>query len=71
MSRRSGPRHQRCPPNRVATSIFERRAEKRRIRIGRRNNEQVEVLAGLKPGERVITSDYTGYEKVEQVVLTH
>ena len=42
----------------------------RSIRIGRRNADQVEVLAGLKPGERVITSDYTGYEKVERVVLT-
>jgi HlyD family secretion protein len=48
-----------------------RTAEKRRIRIGRRNAEQVEVLSGLKPGDRVITSDYTGYEKVERVVLTH
>ena len=37
--------------------------------IGRRNVEQVEVLEGLKPGERVITSDYTGFEKVERVVL--
>jgi HlyD family secretion protein len=46
------------------------RADKRRIKIGRRNAEQVEVLSGLKPGERVITSDYTGYEKVERVVLT-
>jgi HlyD family secretion protein len=48
-----------------------RRADKRRIRIGRRNAEQVEVLGGLKPGERVITSDYTGYEKIERVVLTN
>jgi HlyD family secretion protein len=48
-----------------------RRADKRRIRIGRRNAEQVEVLSGLRPGERVITSDYTGYEKVERVILTH
>ncbi|MDB5417505.1 MAG: transporter permease [Phenylobacterium sp.] len=47
------------------------RAVKRRIRIGRRNAEQVEVLSGLGPGERIITSDYTGYEKVEQVVLTN
>jgi HlyD family secretion protein len=47
-----------------------RRADKRRIRIGRRNAEQVEVLAGIRPGERVITSDYTGFEKVERVVLT-
>lgn len=46
------------------------RAERRNIKIGRRSAEQVEVLGGLKPGERVITSDYTGYEKVDRVVLT-
>ena len=46
------------------------RAERRRIQVGRRNAEQVEVLAGLKPGERVIVSDYAGFEKVEQVILT-
>ena len=45
-------------------------AEKRRIRLGRRSAEQVEVLGGLKPGERVITSDYTGFDKVERVILT-
>ena len=44
-------------------------AERRRIRIGRRSAEQVEVLAGLKPGERVITSDYTGFEKVDRIIL--
>jgi HlyD family secretion protein len=47
-----------------------RRADRRPIRTGRRNADQVEVLAGLAPGERVITSDYTGFEKVERVVLT-
>jgi HlyD family secretion protein len=47
------------------------RAEKRRIKIGRRSAEQVEVLSGLRPGERIITSDYTGFDKVEQVVLTN
>ena len=45
------------------------RAERRRIRIGRRSNEQVEVLSGLKPGERVITSDYSAFEKVDRVIL--
>jgi HlyD family secretion protein len=45
-------------------------ADRRRIRIGRRSAEQVEVLAGLRPGERVITSDYTGFEKVERVELS-
>jgi len=44
-------------------------AERRRVRIGRRSAEQVEVLAGLKPGERVITSDYTGFEKVDRIAL--
>lgn len=44
-------------------------ADRRRVRIGRRSAEQVEVLGGLAPGERVITSDYTGFEKVDRVVL--
>ena len=45
-------------------------ADRKRIRIGRRSAEQVEVLGGLKPGDRVITSDYAGFEKVDRVVLT-
>jgi HlyD family secretion protein len=45
-------------------------AERRRIRLGARNSDQVEVLAGLKPGERVITSDYAAFEKVNRVDLT-
>ncbi|HZZ67770.1 MAG TPA: efflux RND transporter periplasmic adaptor subunit [Phenylobacterium sp.] len=44
-------------------------ADRRRVRLGRRSAEQVEVLAGLKAGERVITSDYNGFEKVDRVVL--
>jgi HlyD family secretion protein len=46
-------------------------AERRRIEVGRRTSEQVEILAGLRSGERVITSDYTGLEKADRVVLTH
>ena len=45
------------------------RAERRRIKVGRRNSEQVEILSGLKPGERVITSDYEGYEKLDRIDL--
>jgi len=45
-------------------------AERRRVKLGARNAEQVEVLAGLKPGERVITSDYAAFEKAARVVLT-
>lgn len=44
-------------------------AYRRRIRLGRRNIEQLEVLSGLEPGERVITSDYSSYEKVERIDL--
>jgi len=54
----------------LVVSADGRQADRRGIRIGRRNSDQVEVLAGLRPGERVITSDYTGFEKVERVVLT-
>ena len=46
-----------------------RHADRRRIKIGRRNSEQVEVLSGLRPGERVITSDYQGLEKIDRVDL--
>ena len=45
-------------------------AERRRIKLGARNADQVEVLSGLKPGERVITSDYAAFEKVNRVDLS-
>ncbi|HEX3407541.1 MAG TPA: HlyD family efflux transporter periplasmic adaptor subunit [Caulobacteraceae bacterium] len=45
-------------------------AERRRIKLGARNAEQVEVLAGIRPGERVITSDYAAFEKVGRVDLS-
>ena len=35
-------------------------ASKRPVQLGRRNNDFIEVLGGLKPGERVITSSYSG-----------
>ena len=46
-------------------------AERRRIKVGRRTSEQVEILSGLRAGERAITSDYTGLEKTDRIVLTH
>ena len=36
-------------------------AVRRNVRLGRRNNDFIEVLEGLDPGERVITSPYTGF----------
>jgi HlyD family secretion protein len=44
-------------------------AQRRRIRIGRRNAEQVEILGGLSAGEKVITSDYTGLERIDRINL--
>jgi HlyD family secretion protein len=46
-----------------------RSARRRSIRIGRRNAEQVEVLSGLAPGERVIISDYTGLDRIDRIDL--
>ncbi len=35
-------------------------ASKRSVQLGRRNSDYIEVLSGLKPGERIITSSYSG-----------
>ena len=45
-------------------------AERRQIKVGRRTSEQLEVLSGLRDGERVLTSDYTGLDRVDRIVLT-
>jgi HlyD family secretion protein len=45
------------------------RAEKRAVRLGRRNNSHVEVLSGLAAGEHVIISSYGPFGKAEQLQL--
>jgi HlyD family secretion protein len=45
-------------------------AEKRNVRLGRRNTDFVEVLEGLEPGEKVITSPYTGLTDKTRLDLT-
>jgi HlyD family secretion protein len=35
-------------------------ATKRQVQLGRKNSDYIEVLGGLRPGERVITSSYSG-----------
>ncbi len=47
-----------------------RSAVKRQVRLGRRNTEQIEVLDGLDPGERVITSPYTGFADRDRLALS-
>jgi HlyD family secretion protein len=45
-------------------------AVKRNVRLGRRNADYIEVLEGLEPGERVITSPYTGFADKDRLDLT-
>jgi HlyD family secretion protein len=44
-------------------------AVRRTVRLGRRNNDFIEVLEGLDPGERVITSPYTGFAERDRLSL--
>jgi len=47
----------------------ESEATKIRIRLGRWNTEVYEVLEGLQPGDRVITSSYENFGNMERLVL--
>jgi HlyD family secretion protein len=44
-------------------------ATKKSIRLNRQNTEVYEVLSGLSPGEKVITSSYESFGKMERLVL--
>lgn len=44
-------------------------AEKRPIRLGRKNPEVYEVLEGLQPGEQVVTSSYDTFNEADRLVF--
>jgi len=44
-------------------------AQRRPVRLGRQNGSQVEILAGLKAGDRAIVSDYSTFDRIDRVVL--
>lgn len=44
-------------------------AVKRAVRLGRRNADFIEILDGLQPGEKVLTSPYTGFADKDRLVL--
>ena len=44
-------------------------AIKRNVRMGRRNSNFIEVLDGLEPGEKVITSPYTSFVGMDRLNL--
>ena len=46
-----------------------KKAYRRNIRIGRQNPQYYEVLEGLEPGERVVTSGYEAYKDNEVLLL--
>lgn len=52
----------------VATDGSE--ALRREVRLGRRNTDFIEVLDGLDPGERVVTSPYTSYTGMDRLSLS-
>lgn len=39
------------------------------IQLGRQNPDYYEVLQGLKPGDKVVTSSYENYDKMQELVL--
>ena len=45
-------------------------AVRRKVRLGRRNTQHIEVLEGLSPGETIITSPYTSYLEMDRLELT-
>jgi HlyD family secretion protein len=44
-----------------------RYAVRRNVRLGRRNPDHVEVVEGLKPGEKIIISGYEAFQKMDRV----
>ncbi len=44
-------------------------AEKRAIRLGRKNLQVYEVLEGLQEGERIVTSSYNTFNEVDRLVF--
>jgi HlyD family secretion protein len=39
------------------------------IQLGRQNPDYYEVMQGLKPGDKVVTSSYENYGKMQELVL--
>jgi HlyD family secretion protein len=42
-------------------------AQRRRVTLGRRNTDSVEVLSGLAANERIVTSDYQYYNDISRL----
>jgi HlyD family secretion protein len=40
-------------------------AERRDIKVGRMSANAIEILDGIRPGEKVVVSDYEGYQQAK------
>lgn len=45
-------------------------AVRRPVRLGRRNARYIEVIEGLEPGERILTSPYAGFLEMDRLELS-
>lgn len=45
------------------------KAYKMDVQLGRQNPDYYEVLSGLKPGDKVVTSSYENYDNMQELVL--
>lgn len=48
---------------------MENRATKRPVKLGRRNNRYIEIIEGLREGEKVIVSTYSNYLGMDYLVV--
>ncbi|MCH7522098.1 MAG: efflux RND transporter periplasmic adaptor subunit, partial [Candidatus Marinimicrobia bacterium] len=46
-------------------------ATRRRIRLGRQNQDDYEILEGLEAGEQVITSSYDTFGNYDRIILNN
>lgn len=44
-------------------------ATRKDIQLGRQNTDYYEVLGGLKPGDKVVTSSYENYKNMQELIL--
>lgn len=47
----------------------EGKATKREVKLGRQNPDHYEVTEGLQPGDRVVTSRYSGFNNADELII--
>lgn len=65
----NGPYYKGPGPYDIFVQTSDSRLEKRNVRLGDSNYEFVEVISGINPGEKVVTSDMSEYRNNTQLKL--